>query len=96
MLTFIIETISATGNTSVLEYLNPLKYVSHDQYIVIWRHLFSTILQGFWAKLIASSSLFFAFFFGVYRQRLVMGIVFYCLAIAIAYGGFVLKSVFSF
>lgn len=72
---------------SLLEYLNPLRYVSHDQYIVIMRHLFSTIFLGFWSKLFATASLFLAFFFGVYRQRFVMGVSLYFVAILLAYGG---------
>lgn len=95
MLIYFINTVGIAEHSSVLDYLNPLRYVSQDQYILLWSHLFSTILQGFWAKLIASCALFLAFFFGVYRQRLVMGIVFYCIAIGIAYGGFIIQSIFS-
>lgn len=95
MLNHFLSGILSSSNTSIVDYLNPLRYMSHEQYILIWRHLFDTILHGFWAKLLASGSLFLAFFFGVYRQRVVMGITLYFVSILIAYGGFIIKMVFS-
>jgi hypothetical protein len=95
VLTVLIEAAGSSTGSNILDYINPLKYMSHEQYILIWGHLFNTVLQGFWAKLIASSSLFLAFFLGVYRQKLVMGVVLYALAVAIAYGGFIVKTIFS-
>jgi hypothetical protein len=76
-----------------IDYLNPLTYVSHAQYLSLWRLLFEALLQGFWAKLSASSALFLAFFIGVYRQRIVAGVLLFFVSIAIAYGGCILKFV---
>ncbi len=76
-----------------IDYLNPLTYMSHAQYMSLWRLLFEAILQEFWAKLFASSALFLAFFMGVYRQRVVAGVLLFTVAIAIADGGCVLKFV---
>ena len=88
--------IACGSHSSVLDYINPLKYMSQDQYILIWQHLFATILSGFWARLLASASLFLAFFIGVYRQRVVAGIVLYFTAVLIAYGGTLLKFLLGF
>ena len=76
-----------------IDYLNPLTYMSHAQYMSLWRLLFGALLQGFWAKLFASSALFLAFFIGVYRQRIVAGVLLFFVSIAIAYGGCILKFV---
>ncbi|OPY65133.1 MAG: hypothetical protein A4E63_03111 [Syntrophorhabdus sp. PtaU1.Bin050] len=76
-----------------IDYLNPLTYMSHAQYMSLWRALFEALLQGFWAKLFASSALFLAFFIGVYRQRIVAGVLLFFVSIAIAYGGCILKFV---
>lgn len=88
----LLDTIQCTN---VLEYLNPLRYVSHDQYIFFMKNLFNTLLHGFWSKLFATSSLFLAFFFGVYRQRIATGVSLYFLAIFIAYGGGIVKLLFG-
>lgn len=92
-LAWYIDTIRTIG---LLEYLNPLRYVSHDQYMIFIRYLFSTILLGFWSKLFATASLFFAFFFGVYRQRFMTGVTLYFVAILLAYGGGLVKFFFGF
>jgi hypothetical protein len=76
-----------------IDYLNPLAYMSHAQYMSLWRTLFQAVLQGFWAKFFASFALFLAFFIGVYRQRIVAGILLFFLSVAIAYGGCMLKFV---
>ena len=76
-----------------IDYLNPLTYMSHAQYMSFWRALFEAVLQGFWAKLFASSALFLAFFLGVYRQRVVVGVLLFFVSVMIAYGGCVLKLV---
>ena len=79
-----------------IDYLDPLSYVSHTQYLSFWRVLFEAVLQGFWAKLLASSSLFLAFFVGVYRQKVVAGVFFFFLAVVLAYGGPLLKLILGF
>ncbi|MGD0232814.1 MAG: hypothetical protein ABSC19_21095 [Syntrophorhabdales bacterium] len=67
--------------------------MSHTQYMSLWRVLFQAVLQGFWAKFLASFALFLAFFLGVYRQRIVAGVLLFFLSVAIAYGGCMLKFV---
>ncbi len=78
-----------------IDFINPLTYMSHSQYMAVWRTLFETVLEGFWAKLFASSALFLAFFVGVYRQRIVAGVFLFFVSIAIAYGGCILRFVLS-
>lgn len=76
-----------------IDYLNPLTYLSNAQYMSLWRVLFQAVLQGFWAKFFASFALFLAFFLGVYRQRIVAGVLLFFLSVAVAYGGSMLKFV---
>ena len=82
--------------THFIDCLNPLSYVSQAQYLSFWKIFFEAVLQGFWAKLLASSSLFLAFFVGVYRQRVVAGVLFFFLAVGLAYGGSLLKLILGF
>jgi hypothetical protein len=72
-------------------YINPLKHFNEGQYISFWQMLFATLLQGFWAKFLATGSLILAFWFGVRRQRFVIGVIFFFCAISLAYGAVVLK-----
>jgi hypothetical protein len=74
-----------------LEFLNPLKYFSHEGYQSFWRTLFATVLQGFWARLFAASFLFLAFWFGVRRQRFQIGFAYFVISVAMTYGATVLR-----
>jgi hypothetical protein len=84
--------VSAGG---FLDYLNPLKYVSQDQYLSIWQLLFAGLLQGFWARLIAWSCMVFAFYFGVIRQNVGFAIVLFGGAIFITYCGAIVGWLFA-
>ncbi len=81
--------------SNVLDYLNPLRYVSHDQYVSIWQLLFASVLHGFWARLIAWSCLVFAFIFGVVRQNIGFAIVLFAIAICVTYCGAVVGWLFT-
>lgn len=76
------------------ELFNPLKHFSHGQYVSFWQYLFATLLTGFWARLIASVSLCFSFWFGVYRRRLGLGLIFFILTVVMAYFGSLVKIAF--
>ena len=74
-----------------LEFLNPLRYLSHEGYQSFWRTLFATILQGFWARFFAASFLFLAFWFGVRKQRFQLGIAYFVISVVITYGATVVR-----
>lgn len=80
-----------TRSMDFLEFMNPLRYFSHEEYQTFWRALFATVLQGFWARLFAASFLFLAFWFGVRKQRFQLGLACFVVAIAITYGAAVLR-----
>lgn len=77
-----------------LEFFNPLKHFSQAEYISFWQFLFATLLSGFWARFIASLSILFSFWFGVYRRRPGLGALFFGLAVFISYLGGLMKIFF--
>ncbi len=80
---------------SLIDYLNPLTYMSAEKYTLIWQHLFATVLEGFWARFFASFALMLSFFVGVYRQQVVPGVIFFFVAVAIAYGSCIARLAFG-
>jgi len=80
---------------SFLDYLNPLKYVSYEQYDSFWHVLFSTILQGFWARLLAFVTLALALFFLIYLKRPGLSVVFIIISTIATYFGGVFGFMFS-
>jgi hypothetical protein len=80
--------------SNLLEFLDPLRHFGTEEYVSFWHYLFSTLLQGFWARLIASLSILFSFWFGVYRRRIILGIVFFMVSFIFAYFGSLLRTCF--
>jgi hypothetical protein len=73
--------------SNFLDLFNPLSHINPEEYVSLWQYLFSTFLQGFWARLIAFLSILFSFWFGVYRRRLGLGITFFVLSFIFTYLG---------
>lgn len=78
----------------LLDYLNPLKHFSQGEYLSFWQYLFKTVLSGFWARLIASVTLLFSFWFGVYRRKLGLALIFFVVTIVVSYFGSLVNAVF--
>ncbi len=78
-----------------LDYFNPLKYVSQEQYVSIWQALFMGMLHGFWARLLAWSCLVFAFVFGVIRQNVGFAVVLLATAVVVTYCGGLVGWIFA-
>jgi len=76
-----------------LNYINPLKYFTADQYSSFWQNLFVTTLSGFWARMLVMLFLGLAIWFGIRRERIASGLAFFVIAIFIAYGGGILKLI---
>jgi len=73
-----------------LDYLDPLTHFTPDEYVSFWSALFQTILQGVWARVLATTFLVMSFWYGVRRQQFFVGLWFFVLAFAITYGVWVL------
>ncbi len=78
---------------NLLDSLNPLRHVSEAQYVACWQMLFATLLQGFWAKCLASVALVSSVLLSVWRQRVSLGIFLFMVAVVLAYGGGIVKYV---
>jgi ABC-type Fe3+ transport system permease subunit len=76
---------------SFLEYLNPQHYVTSERYVHMWQGLIATLLLGFWARFLAATCIFLAFYFMVRRQKYPVGVWFIALASILTYGGTILK-----
>jgi len=83
-----------TMSSNLLDFLNPLKRGDPVAYISFWRHLFETVLEGFWPRVIAAMALTFAFWFGVYRRRFLLGAFLFAVSFMFAYLGSILKAAF--
>ena len=82
------------AKTNFIEYFNPLKYFTYEQYISFWKMLFQTVLNGFWARALSATSLFLAFWFMARRQNIPMFIFFISMAFITAYLGGILNLIF--
>jgi hypothetical protein len=80
---------------SFMDIINPLNYMSHQQYDSFWQMLFSTILQGFWARFLAFTTLALALFFLIYLKRPGLSIVFIVISTIATYFGGVFSFMFS-
>ena len=77
----------------LLNYINPLKYFTADQYSFFWQNLFATVLSGFWARMLVVLFLGLAIWFGIRREQIASGIAYFTIAIFIAYGAGILRLV---
>jgi hypothetical protein len=75
----------------IFQRINPLRYITGPDYATLWKSLFSTVLQGFWGRLLACSLLFLSFWFGVRRRNFAMASLFFCLALLATFGAPLLK-----
>lgn len=77
--------LSSAGG--IIDALNPLSHLSSGEYVGFWSLMFSTLLSGFWARLIAAGSLALAFWLGVYRRRFGLAFILFFIAVSVAYLG---------
>jgi hypothetical protein len=75
----------------LLEHLNPLNNVSADRYVIVWQGMFSTILEGFWGRLLALAFFILSFWFGVRRRNFAAATAFFVLALLFTYGAPILR-----
>jgi hypothetical protein len=70
----------------LIELFNPATYMDPEAYLAWWRMALSTVLTGWLARVLASVGLFYSFWYGVYKQRFSIGLVFFLATMAVAYG----------
>lgn len=69
-----------------LQKLNPLTHTTSSNYSHFWQLLFSTMLEGFWGRMLAFVLLILSFWFGVRRRNIMLGVVLFISSLAITYG----------
>ena len=73
-----------------MDWLNPLKYMSENEYQGFWQMVYYNLFHGFWARFFAVLFLLLAFWFGVRRQNIYMGLIFFIGTVFFVYlGGFI-------
>lgn len=75
------------SNMLAIDWLNPLRHVDVETYTAFWRHLYNTVLHGFWARFFFFSLMFLAFWTGVRSRNPTLAVVCLLLAAVIAYCG---------
>lgn len=73
--------------SSPVEWLNPLHHLSQEQYSELWHKLFTTLLHGFWSRILFFSLIFLAFWVGVRQRNPTLAAVLLILSAIVAYGG---------
>jgi SNF family Na+-dependent transporter len=76
---------------SLFDYLDPLTYMDEDTYRAMWMGIFHTMFQGTLARVAAGICLFYSFWYGTYKQKFGIGVLFFVLTTAFAYFGSVAR-----
>ena len=70
----------------MIEKLYPLNYIDKSEYSNFWLNMFSTILHGFWSRLIFVVLVVSGFWIGVKMRNPVLAGICLILAVIVAYG----------
>ena len=76
---------------SLFDYLDPLNYMDEATYHDMWMSIFHTMFQGTLARVAAGICLFYSFWYGTYKQKFGIGVLFFVLTTAFAYFGSVAR-----
>lgn len=72
---------------SLFDYLDPLRYMDEDAYRAMWMNIFHMMFQGSLARVGACLCLFYAFWYGTYKQKFGLGVLFFIFTMMFAYLG---------
>ena len=78
-------------SVSLFEYFDPLTYMTEDEYRSMWIGIFNAMFHGTLARVGAIICLFYAFWYGTYKQKLGLGIMFFVFTTCFAYLGSVAR-----
>ena len=76
---------------SLFDYLDPLHYMDEESYRALWTSIFHTMFQGTLARVGAAICLFYSFWYGTYKQKFGIGVMFFVLTTCFAYFGSVAR-----
>jgi len=78
-------------STSLFEYLDPLHYVDEEAYRQMWMNVFDLMFHGTLARVGAAISLFYCFWYGTYKQKFGLAVLFLVFTTCFAYFGSVAR-----
>ncbi len=84
-------TLLAPISASLFEYLDPLHYMDEASYRQMWMNFFDLMFQGTLARLGAAVSLFYSFWYGTYKQKFGLAVLFLVFTTCFAYFGSVAR-----
>jgi hypothetical protein len=71
---------------SLTQWFDPRTYTDLETYLAWWQAAWGSLTSGLIARIVVCVCLWYMFWYGVYKQRLATGLLFYLLALLIAYG----------
>jgi hypothetical protein len=84
----LIQPVSA----SLFEYLDPLNYMSEEAYRHMWMNFFNLMFHGTLARIGAALCLFYSFWYGTYKQKFGLAVLFLVFTTCFAYFGSVART----
>lgn len=88
--------LPAQQASPLIEKLNPLHYMTPEQFTSLLQKFFATIFHGFWARVFFFSALFIAFYAAVRQRNPSLAVIGIVIAAITAYGAGVAMAVRSF
>jgi len=84
-----LSTLMHVGSvvSNIFEYLDPLTYMDEETYRTMWLSAFNTMFHGTMARVGAMVCLFYSFWYGTYKQRFGLGVMFFVFTTCFAYLG---------
>ena len=76
---------------SLFDYLDPLTYMDEESYRTMWMSIFETMFHGTLARVGAGVCLFYSFWYGTYKQKFGLGVLFFIFTACFAYLGSVAR-----
>ena len=76
---------------SLFDYLDPLTYMDEESYRTMWLMMFNALFHGTMARIGACVCLFYSFWYGTYKQKFGLGVMFFVFTTFFAYLGSVAR-----
>lgn len=78
-------------SVSLFDYLDPLHYMDEESYRQMWMNFFDLMFQGTLARFGAAICLFYSFWYGTYKQKFGLAVLFIVFTTCFAYFGSVAR-----
>jgi hypothetical protein len=77
---------------SLFDYLDPLNYMDEATYRMMWMNFFNVMFHGTLARFGAAICLFYSFWYGTYKQKFGLAMLFLVFTTCFAYFGSVARA----